>query len=381
MMPNRAGVNQFGSPKTEQDYKDAAPGRFEWIGIALPANNRTPTEWKCLSCGNTVSMRYGNAIKNRRCRRCSNVQRADETRLTAEDYAQAAASINCTWLESEPPQQSKNPTKFQCNQCRGVFYPRYHGVKKGAGCPTCGRARAGQKLRNTEERFRALAVELGYIFISISYRNGKTRGTFECPQGHQFTRTYTQHSNYKNCPRCIGRARVNEDDYRGASDKCEWAGSELPVTSRAKTIWRCKRCSKSFEMSYASVKNSGSSCPHCQDMVNGQRVSKPQRRLCEMFNGELNHPVGRLRIDVALPAQRIAIEFDEAHWHHKKQDKDARRAKLLMERGWRVLSIKASDTLPSKKVINAGIKALLSGETYHEIVHISWHEYLAKKGG
>ena len=56
----------------------------------------------------------------------------------------------------------------------------------------------------------------------------------------------------------------------------------------------------------------GRGCPVCIDMVNGVRVSKPQRQLNEMLGGELNLPCGGYLIDVAvcLNGVNIAVEYD-----------------------------------------------------------------------
>ena len=53
-------------------------------------------------------------------------------------------------------------------------------------------------------------------------------------------------------------------------------------------------------------------CGDCLDLVNGAKVSKVQRQLCEQLGGELNRPEGRLNIDIGLEieGQKIAIEYD-----------------------------------------------------------------------
>jgi hypothetical protein len=50
------------------------------------------------------------------------------------------------------------------------------------------------------------------------------------------------------------------------------------------------------------------------DMVNGARVSKAQRRLCEMLDGKLNLPCGRYLIDVATCVDNVNIAAEYDSW-------------------------------------------------------------------
>ncbi|MEO9222339.1 MAG: DUF559 domain-containing protein, partial [Mycobacteriaceae bacterium] len=52
-----------------------------------------------------------------------------------------------------------------------------------------------------------------------------------------------------------------------------------------------------------------------------------------------NHPVLRYRVDVAFPAERLAVEVDGWAWHHDvdRFGHDRRRQNELTNAGWRVL--------------------------------------------
>lgn len=126
-----------------------------------------------------------------------------------------------------------------------------------------------------------------------------------------------------------------------------WQGQELPKNIHSKTQWGCPERHE-WKATYHDIQQ-GNGCPMCIDLINGAKVSKPQRRLCEMLGGILNYPCGRYKIDVALKDKMIAIEYDSWFWHGGKLEKDARRDACLLSRGWKILRVKTNGVcLPIK---------------------------------
>lgn len=89
-----------------------------------------------------------------------------------------------------------------------------------------------------------------------------------------------------------------------------------------------------WEARYSHIR-SGSGCPACVDMVNGARVSLIQRRLCDQLGGTLNHPVGPLRVDIAIwrGSRAIAIEYDSWYWRGDRKDENEDRDYRLLAEG------------------------------------------------
>lgn len=94
-------------------------------------------------------------------------------------------------------------------------------------------------------------------------------------------------------------------------------------------------------------------------------VSKPQKLLFECakkidVTAELNYPVklGRrlLFLDVALPENKIALEYDGSYWH-QDDDKDDRRDADLREVGWTVLRYR--DRVPEAEELGAAVARVL----------------------
>jgi very-short-patch-repair endonuclease len=109
-------------------------------------------------------------------------------------------------------------------------------------------------------------------------------------------------------------------------------------------------------------------------MVYGAPVSQVQRDLCEMLDGELNHPFDRFNIDVALNVDgvAIAVEYDSWYWHGHRQEQDVQRVEALITAGWRVLRIKSNVLLPTRKQLDTEIARLVAGQKLTEIVLDDW---------
>lgn len=127
--------------------------------------------------------------------------------------------------------------------------------------------------------------------------------------------------------------------------------------------YECKcSCGRTTIVQYANlVSDVTKSCGNCFDYRNGKRVSKLQVRLQELVGGVLNFNYKNTYwIDVALArnGNKIAIEYDEWHWHRDRIEKDEERVKSLILNGWKVLTIRARNQIPSLTELTLAIEAL-----------------------
>lgn len=103
-----------------------------------------------------------------------------------------------------------------------------------------------------------------------------------------------------------------------------------------------------------------SSCGNCSLLANGKKTSKAQKEIFSMFSNAVENyktDIG-FYIDVAIPEDRVGIEYDEWYWHKNKIQNDIARIKKLIDNGWRILHIKASNNIPSRKLVYDGIENL-----------------------
>lgn len=195
---------------------------------------------------------------------------------------------------------------------------------------------------------------------------------WECESHHRWSASYHEIRGGNGCPYCYGNAPLTMENYYAlaGSRGFRWVGP-MPPNNHAPTLWECEQ-GHQWEATYHNIKSRGSGCPHCRELVSGSLVSEPQREIGRLLDGVLNYPVNRRRIDVALPALMIAIEYDSFYYHGGRQERDARRNQELIAAGWRVLCVKSNKLLPARKQLDRAINALLCGSSYEEIVLPDW---------
>ena len=93
-----------------------------------------------------------------------------------------------------------------------------------------------------------------------------------------------------------------------------------------------------------------------------------------LLGGDLNAPVGRYRVDVAVEREgvRIAAEYDSWYWHAEREEEDAERDAFLLNKGWQVLHVRSNELLPTDDQLDAAIERLVAGEQIVEIVLADW---------
>ncbi len=173
----------------------------------------------------------------------------------------------------------------------------------------------------------------------------------------------------------ISQVRLTASDYEKLAKRFEliWLGSK-PVRSHDKTQWKCKQQGHTFWSNFGNLSYS-LGCPKCLDLVNGARISKPQRELKKMIKGgRLNHRFRPYTIDIALFVNgiRIAIEYDSWYNHANRLDLDAMKYEALLVAGWRVLQIKANESIPSQARVLKAIRDLTNGATRRIITMPDW---------
>jgi len=89
--------------------------------------------------------------------------------------------------------------------------------------------------------------------------------------------------------------------------------------------------------------------------------SKPQVHLYKLVKNqytkvELNYPVLNYSIDIALPVEKIAIEYDGSYWH-QNEEADRKRQNKIESLGWKFL--RYVDYLPSKDELKADLNKVI----------------------
>lgn len=94
------------------------------------------------------------------------------------------------------------------------------------------------------------------------------------------------------------------------------------------------------------------------------------------YNVELNYPVSRCNLDIALFIDdiKIDIEYDGWYWHQDLH-KDRKRDEFLKSEGWKILRIRSGNKIPSLEQIREGIFKLVNTDrTFTQIILDDWKE-------
>ena len=89
---------------------------------------------------------------------------------------------------------------------------------------------------------------------------------------------------------------------------------------------------------------------------------------------ELNYPLSRMNLDVAIFIDdiKIDLEYDCAHWH-KDQQKDRRRDEFTKSQGWKILRIKSSHKIPKLEQLQEAINKLINSDRkFTQIILDDW---------
>lgn len=351
---------------TSDDYHTLAASRgYVWVGEELPKDNKTKTIWRCAS-GHTFLTSYNKVSSGHGCAIC-----AGNVALTQQSYVELATSRGFIWLGGEIPDGgSHGKTTWQCAE-NHQWKTTYNAISRGRGCPYCTR-----RAPITSDDYSVLASKRGFTWIGELPKTTFFKTRWRCAYGHEWDARYNDIYNGQGCPECkrttIGNLkRSTPDRYKQISAplKIEWVG-DLPTNQSHKTEWRCAN-GHVWSSTYASMRLV-KGCPICQDRINGQPVSRVQRRLHEMIGGELNYPIKRYRIDVAFTDDKIAVEYDG--WRYHDPAHDAKRDKYLRSIGWKVLRIRSGELLPAFEEIKEALSRLRAGESHIVITLADWRD-------
>lgn len=348
--------------KTEADYRAlAAEHGIEWLGPMV--TTQQSTYWRC-PAGHIWKTKYGHIAAGTGCAKCQR----DLRRRQSHDYSGLAERRGFEWL-GPLVSTTHAKTGWKCSKGH-VWQAPFDKIAGGKGCFECAVIRRADQRRLKPADYHELAAERGILWVGPTVNQGGVPTRWACQEGHEWETCYETVRAGHACPACAGNAKLSDKDYLAVAEErgLMWLG---PVgSSKAKTGWRCP---KGHEwQTVLGVLRMGCGCPYCYDMVNGAAVSKPQRKLHELLGGELNYPVGRYKVDVALCPNgvQVAVEYDCAYYHDAAHDQ--RRDAFLLARGWRTLRVKSGVLMPEETSLQAAIARLVAGSAYEEIVLEDW---------
>lgn len=347
--------------KTSLDYKNLGIEKnLKWLGSNIK-NTHSKTLWQCKE-GHEFLSSYDKIRSGGYCPECNGKRRKNN-----QDYIALGKSRGYKWLQSEAIPTHKK-TKWECSD-KHYFEASYKSIVTGSGCPYC----AGLA-KKQESHYKILAIEKGYEWLGTSLpKNVTIKTQWKCRNGHIFNSSYNYIQSGNGCLKCSGLEKKNSEDFKNLANsrKIEWIADKVENVM-TKTKWKCHK-GHTWLATYDSIR-SGTSCPECQNIFNGARASKIQIEICKKVNGELNYPIGKYTIDIALFEDdlKIAIEYDCWYWHANRLLQDKERDLFLHENGWKIIRIKTRNQKPSNVEIFSAIEKIREGNEYVEVILDDW---------
>jgi rubrerythrin len=407
------------NPEVAAEWHPTLNGDITPNDVAFSAKRKA--WWKCTQCGNEWEAAVGNRATGAGCPPCSrrggrgrgsalNTQREGEElsawvnakslpasspdvsdRATVlkvppstalpERHSEVAAQWHPTRNDDRTPADfrwaSNERAWWLCPTCghewSAIIASRTRG---GAGCPKCGRRRAGAALgvpkpgQSLAERLPELAAQWhptrngDFNPTSVTAKSGK-RAWWLCPEcGNEWEAQIGSRANGYGCKACatqksaVAYSKPSPRQSLAEQDE-ELAGQWHPTrngdltpadvtgNSGKKAWWLCERGHEWQAMINNRTKARG--CPKC--ILWGTSVEEIRLRHELVAAGvpiEVEHTViypltGRpLNCDMVVPAWNVVIEFDGNRFHKTPEGmaKDLRKTAALREAGWTVIRVR-----------------------------------------
>lgn len=230
-------------------------------------------------------------------------------RMTTKEFIARAKEIHGNKYDYSKVEYINPQTKI-CVICteHGEFWQVPYAHLNGNGCPVCGRLELRKKFQLTTNEFieKAKAIHGDrYDYSKVRYVNYKTKVEIICPKHGSFWQTPICHFKCEGCPSCKGELSVSMQ--------------ELDLVKYVKNI-------------YDSIIN-----------VNDRQLINP------------------LELDMYLPFENIAIEYNGLYWHSsKKIDKNyhLRKTELCKQHGVQLVHIFEDEWVYKKDIVKSRLKSV-----------------------
>lgn len=116
-------------------------------------NHTSPLHCKCLKCNHNWWPTWNKISQGRGCPKCGRERMKKSRRLTQEQAKQTLQKISPTIELLGEYVNAHSVIKCKCKSCLHIWYPRWHNLKFGFGCPKCGSdCKSENEIRSIIER-------------------------------------------------------------------------------------------------------------------------------------------------------------------------------------------------------------------------------------
>ncbi len=248
---------------------------------------------RCRTCGHeweAVPTKLLNGSKCPACnKRCRKTPRTPS--MTPAEFKQKLEAINPLVVPLEEFEKKSNKMAFRCAACGHEWMATPTDVLRGRGCIECGRKRAGESRRKTNDQFRK---ELSMVNPDIEpleeYRGGHTKILCRCNSCGTIWKAEPSGLLYGYGCRACGIKAAGEKRRKSHAAFVNEMSVKNPKVevieeytgNKAKILVRCKKCGFEWK-GIPSDLLSGKGCRKCRDRDTSARMKKSP----EAFANEL----------------------------------------------------------------------------------------------
>ena len=401
------GINDFASTNpdllAEWDYEKNS-------SICSPdsvsAGSHLIVYWKCDN-GHSWQAEIRSRVKGSKCPFCSNKRRLSGFNDFATRYPELLAEWDYERNEVKPSDvmpSSHIKVWWICSECGEKWQAELSNRTTGAGCPRCGRIKAA-KGRGTAAYKKSIAFLYPELLSEWDYEKndhlnpetvypGSTRKVWWiCPKCNQhYQAPIGNRVQGAACPVCAGKVIVSgindleswckENDRQYILEEWDYEKnailpSEVAPFANKKLWFRCKQ-GHSYCSTLANRTGNLSGCPICRRKGTSFQEQAClyyiEKRYSNVVNSFHEKWLGKFELDIYLPDERAAVEYDGIEWH-RREDKgniDVIKNKLCEENGVRLIRVREKG-LPilqnceniiienrSSQALNEAIRAMLT---------------------
>lgn len=258
----------------------------------------------------------------------------------------------------------------------------YSRTKGGSGCPECVGRTARTEIKRKVSDFPELMKQWVSTNVEdptlIPFRSRK-EATWQCPKNslHIWKASVdSRNLDGTDCPVCAGRVVIEGiNDFKSKPCwnvlKNEWhpdntiPPEELSESSNKLVLWQCKNDSThtwTTPLWHRSIRAIGN-CPHCNF---SKGTSQPERDIKEILSkmgiiaesNVRNVIRSGLELDIYIPSQKFAIEYNGLRWHseiYKDKNDHALKLQMCKEQGITLYVIWEDDWRNKQDVIIRGL--------------------------
>lgn len=239
------------------------------------------------------------------------------TKLSTEEVKEYVESFDYKLLSEY--ETSKKKILVQCPNGHEPYYVSWGNFKTGKRCPKCKFEKLSELYRHDDDYIENYIRSAGYEWLDGEYINGNSKLILLCPQGHEYTTSFSVFHNGFRCPHCNGNAKLT---YEYIKNKIENEGfillSDSYINSQTKLELCCDN-GHEFEMNWNHFQQ-GERCPMChisygiQNILSFLNKNDIDYKLEYKFTDCKN--INSLPFDIFIPELNTVIEFDgEQHYH------------------------------------------------------------------